>query len=110
VHRAVLRPYVPLFLPRLPSRAPSFVWLRCIDHPEPPAKHHVDWDNLWVKLSDDKTGLEIKLLGLRQPLMPATYRALIHLDEVPVAEVFIVVRESTGPADALLSRPEDMKT
>ena len=85
--------FVSIFAPSLPYKQPSFVWLKCLDTPEPPHEHRIDWDNLCVQFTTDRTQLEIKLKNLRTPLAPATYRAMVHVDEVPIAEVFIVVRE-----------------
>jgi hypothetical protein len=86
---------VPLFAGSVPNKPVSAVWLNNIDSKPPPKDHRLDWDNLDVRLNKSRTEVEIRLIGLDKltPLAPATYRAIVHLDETPIAEVFIVVRE-----------------
>ncbi len=86
--------YIPIFAPCLPNADPSFVWLDCRNPEDPAPKHPVEWRNLRLRFTENKSELEIKLLGLKPPLTPATYRAIVHLEEVPLAEVLIVVRDS----------------
>jgi hypothetical protein len=88
---------VQLFAGRFPNTSPSYVWLGDIESGSHVAKaHSIDWKNFDVRLNDRKTAVEIRLIGLedRKPLARATYRVIVHLDETPIAEVFIVVRQA----------------
>ncbi len=93
---------IPVFAPRLPSTPPRALWIGCLGE-APPPDHGVGEENIKVQFTKDRTGLEVSLVGLnskKKGLHPATYRAMIRLDEVPVGEVFIVVQESTSFGDA----------
>ena len=42
---------------------------------------------------DDRTRVYVKLVAIKKPLAPGTYRTVVRMGEVPIAEVLIVVQE-----------------
>ena len=93
---------IPVFAPSLPSREPSVV-LETIE-PRPEHGRLIRSDNIHARIRNGRE-LEIKLIGLNQLdgrsiqrpdmlLAPAKYRAVIHVDEVALAELFIVVEQT----------------
>jgi hypothetical protein len=86
--------WVRVFSQRMPFKEPSIAWLGPVGEVSGPGVP-IDSGALHAQLSDDGTELELKLVGLKntidQSLAPATYRAVVHIGEVLVAEVLIVV-------------------
>ncbi len=93
---------VPVFPQRLPHRDPSVLWVGAVEGPAGPGVQ-IQEKHIQASISEDGTELEVKLVGLlpedRGHLAPATYRALIHIDEVPLAEVFIGVEKMEVPGE-----------
>ena len=85
---------VRVFSQRMPFKEPSIAWLGPVGGVSGPGAL-IGPDTLRAQLSEDGTELELKLVGIKtaidESLAPATYRALVHMGEVPVAEVLIVV-------------------
>ncbi len=92
--------YVNVFSPALPNTNPDVIWLGRVDGRKS-SPRDLSRDNLLVTFTDNKSQLEVQLvdLGLKTPLELGSYRAMVRIDEVPIAEVLIVVQEITGPGE-----------
>jgi hypothetical protein len=103
---------VPMFLPALPAEKPSHVWLGCVDRVEGADGNEITWEHVDVRPTADKSGIEVRLLDLPKPLLPATYRCIVRLGEMPVAEIMIVVQQQkryTEKAQHLGTKPPKPK-
>jgi hypothetical protein len=93
---------IPVFAPSLPFKEPS-VFLEIVGE-KPEHGRLIKAENVRARLRD-KRELEIKLVNLshfeeksiqdpKKLLAPAHYRAIVHIDEVPLAELLIIVERT----------------
>jgi hypothetical protein len=89
--------YIKIFAPSLPNTAPSSIWVEAVQSVMDDAKHpwaRLTWRNIEVGFEgDDRTRVYVKLVAIKKPLAPGTYRTVVRMGEVPIAEVLIVVQE-----------------
>ena len=100
---------LPVFSQGLPFKDPDVLWLGTVGA-RPSGGKLITKENLRVRLVNERKELELKLVDLKDEfisesvvhdqsklLAPATYRAVVHIDEVPLAEWMILVERAGCP-------------
>jgi hypothetical protein len=94
---------VPVYWTRFPNKPPDVLWLGVLG--EEPEGDDLTFDENDLHVEVAGGALEIKVTTPKEEIAPgqvhdrkgaklaeATYRAIVHCDEVPIADVYIVVR------------------